>query len=59
MRMAGKVREGWKVGKRKKVKRWEKWEGGRWEAGMWKVERLKSWKRDIMKETGGQGERMT
>ncbi len=59
MRMVGKVREGGKVGKRKKGERWEKWEGGRWEDGMWKVERLKSCKRDKMKETVGQGERMT
>jgi hypothetical protein len=31
---------------------------GRWEDGMWKVEGLKSWKRDKMKERGEQGERM-
>jgi hypothetical protein len=58
MRKVGKMREGWKVGKRKKVKG-GKVEGGRWEDRMWKVERLKSWKRDKMKERGGQGERMT
>jgi hypothetical protein len=33
MRKVGKVREGWKVGKRKKGERWEKWDGGRWEDG--------------------------
>jgi hypothetical protein len=54
MRMVGKVREGGKVGKRKKGERWEKWDGGDG-----KVEGLKSWKRDIMKERGRQGERMT
>jgi hypothetical protein len=53
MRKVGKVREGWKVGKRKKGERWEKWDGGDG-----KVEGLKSWKRDRMKESGGLGERM-
>ncbi len=33
MRKVRKVREGWKVGKRKKGKRWKKCGGGRWEDG--------------------------
>jgi hypothetical protein len=35
MRKVGKVREGWKVGKRKKGKRWEK--VGRGKMGSWNM----------------------